>query len=122
MITLDSILASTKQKLGLTDNYDVFDDVIISHINSAFFVLWQLGAGRDKSKPFTISDDKAQWSDFIDDGLIEVVRDFVYIKVKLIFDPPTNSFLVDQLEKQMRENEWRITVAGDEYDPPFKDG
>ena len=112
---LDSILNSIKKKVGLDDDYTVFDDVIIDNINSAFFVLWQLGVGKDTTNPFRISDATAKWSDFIDTGMIDSCRDYVGNKVKLAFDPPTNSFLVENLKSQITELEFRMTVAMDEY-------
>lgn len=112
---MESILDSIKLKLGLSGCYDVFDSVIISHINTALFVLWQLGVGKDKTKPFKIHDSTEKWNDFVEDELIESCKDDVYIRVKLLFDPPTNSFLVENLNRQKDEYEWRMTVAMDEY-------
>lgn len=112
---LDSILNSVKDKIGLSADYDVFDEAIIDEINSAFFILWQLGVGNDPTDPFRITNSTQVWSDFINDGMIESVREYVYIKVKLVFDPPTNSFLVENLRNKAQELEWRMTVAMDEY-------
>ena len=115
MSKLDSILNSVKDKVGLSADYDVFDEAIIDEINSAFFILWQLGVGNDPTDPFRITNSTQVWSDFIDDGMIESVREYVYIKVKLVFDPPTISFLVENLRNKAQELEWRMTVAMDEY-------
>lgn len=112
---MDSILNSIKKKVGLDEGYEVFDDQIIDSINSAFFVLWQLGVGRDTTNPFKITSSSDNWEDFIDDGMVESVRDYIGKKVKLAFDPPTNSFLVENLKDQIKEDEWRMTVAMDEY-------
>ena len=114
VLTLESILDSIKKKLGIDAAYTIFDEQIIMSINSAFFVLYQLGVGKDPTKPFRITDNTAVWSDFIDDGVMELCKDDVYIRVKLAFDPPTNSFLVDSLKAQRDENEWRMTVGVDE--------
>lgn len=112
---LDSILNSVKDKLGLSSDYEVFDSTIIDEINSAFFILWQLGVGNDPTDPFVIADSSAKWTDFINEGMVESVREYVYIKVKLVFDPPTNSFLVDNLKQKADELEWRMPAAMDEY-------
>lgn len=112
---LDSILTSIKLKVGLDANYDVFDDVIIDSINAAFFVLWQLGVGRDTTNPFMIKDATSTWNDFIDEGMAESVKDYIGKRVKLVFDPPSNSFLVENIKTQIEEDGWRLTVAMDEY-------
>lgn len=111
---MDSILNSIKAKLGLSSDYEAFDESIIMSINSAFFVLYQLGVGKDTSKPFRIESDAEVWSDFIDDGLMEACKDVIYFRVKLAFDPPTNSFLVENIKEQIKEYEWRLTVGADE--------
>lgn len=115
VIDLDSILNSVKKKIGLDEEYEVFDDQVIDSINAAFFVLWQLGVGKDLTKPFRIIDSSDSWEDFIDNGMAESVRDYIYKKVKLIFDPPTNSFLIENLKEQIKEDEFRLPVAMDEY-------
>lgn len=115
MRTLESILVSIKNKVGLDEDYMAFDDQIIDSINSVFFYLWQLGVGRDTSKPFKIKDKKAVWTDFIDDGMVETVRDYIGKRVKLAFDPPQNSFLIENIKSQILEDEWRMTVGMDEY-------
>ena len=111
---MESILNSIKKKLGLDSDYTPFDEQIIMSINSAFYILYQLGVGKNPSTPFRITDDKAVWSDFIDDGAMEICKDVIYMRVKLLFDPPTNSFLVDNIKEQIKEYEWRMTVGVDE--------
>lgn len=115
MSKLTSILNSVKDKIGLSQDYEVFDEGIIDEINSAFFILWQLGVGKNPKDPFKITSSAENWGDFIDDGMIESVREYVYLKVKLVFDPPTNSFLVENLKNKIDELEWRMPVAMDEY-------
>ena len=88
------------------------------NINSAFYILYQLGVGRDPSHPFRITDVTSVWSDFIDDGLMELCKDTIVLRVKLMFDPPTNSFLVDNIKEQIKEYEWRLTVGVDELNNP----
>ena len=108
----ESILTSVKKLLGITENYDYFDQDIIMHINAAFMVLTQLGIG--PSEGFLITDDTDTWSDFIDDSTnLGSIQSYVYMKVKLMFDPPQNSFTVDSMTKLVNELEWRLNVAAD---------
>lgn len=109
---MDSILTSIKKLLGITADYTHFDTDIIIHINSVFSILTQLGVG--PAAGFSISDDTAVWSDYLqDNAVIEMVKTYVYLKVKLIFDPPANSFVVTSMEKTISELEWRLNVAAD---------
>ena len=108
----DSILTSIKKLLGITEDYDYFDQDIIMHINAAFMVLTQLGVG--PSEGFLITDDTDTWSDFIDDSTnLGSIQSYVYMKVKLMFDPPQNSFTVDSMTKLVNELEWRLNIAAD---------
>ena len=108
----ESILVSIKKLLGITEDYDYFDQDIIMHINAAFMVLTQLGIG--PSEGFIITDDTDTWSDFIDDLTnLGSIQSYVYMKVKLMFDPPQNSFTVDSMQKLVNELEWRLNVAAD---------
>lgn len=104
----ESILTSIKSLLGpYADNTD-FDSDIIIHINTAFMVLSQLGIGPDEG--FKIEDDKADWSDYgIDKLNLEGVKTYVYLKVKLMFDPPSNSNITNSIKEQINELEWRLT-------------
>ena len=107
---MDSILNSIKAAIGIAVDYTQFDDVLIMHINSVFSTLTQLGVG--PSEGYSIHDANDTWDDFIQDrSLVECVRSYVYLKVKLIFDPPVNSFVVNSFEKSIEELEWRMNVA-----------
>lgn len=107
-----SILTSIKKLLGLPEEYDVFDTDIIIHINSAFSTLNQLGVGPPEG--FFIEDATEQWGMFLgDETQINSVKTYVYIKVRLLFDPPTTSFAIDSLKKQADELEWRLNVKVD---------
>lgn len=108
---MDSILNSVKKKLGIQEDYTHFDEDIIMDINSVFMILNQLGVGPDE--PFTIEDEDAYWDDFIDNTRIEAVKSYMYMKVRLMFDPPTSGFLVDSLKKQIDELEWRMLVQAE---------
>lgn len=108
----NSILTEIKKLLGVNDDYKQFDVDIIIHINAAFSVLNQLGVGPET--PFHITDKSSTWSDFIADANnYNLIQQTVYLYVKLNWDPQTNSFLVDNMKKQLEENEWRLNVMAD---------
>lgn len=109
---MDSILRSIKKLLGIMDEYSVFDQDIVMHINSIFFVLTQLGVG--PAEGFTIQDETAVWDDFIPCGAeLEAVKSYVYLKVRMLFDPPQSSALSEAINRQISEFEWRLNVAVD---------
>ena len=111
---MDSILTSVKKQLGIAEEYTHFDPDIIMHINSAFSILNQLGVGPPDG--FSISDDSSDWTDFIGDSKnLELVKTYVGLKVRLIFDPPTSSAVMEAIKQNLAELEWRISVA---VDPP----
>lgn len=105
---MDSILISIKKYLGMDDDYDHFDPDVIMCVNTVFGILNQLGVG--PTLGFQITGDSETWTDFIGDRQdLATVKSFVYMKVKLMFDPPSNSFLIDSTNKILSELEWRIT-------------
>lgn len=109
---MDSILTSIKKLLGITEEYEHFDPDIIMHINSAFSVLTQLGVGPKQG--FRIEDESTEWSEFLNDDLrIEFVKTYVHLKVKLVFDPPLSSAVLESINRQISELEWRINVSVD---------
>lgn len=111
---MDSILTSVKKQLGIAEDYEHFDPDIIMHINSVFSILNQLGVGPPEG--FSISDETSVWTDFIGDSLkLELVKTYVYLKIRLIFDPPTSSAVMDAFKQNIAELEWRISVT---VDPP----
>lgn len=110
----DSILTSVKQYLGLGPGYDHFDGPIIANINTAFRALHQLGVG--PNIPFSIRSADETWFDFIPDENLNDVRDYVNMRVKLLFDPPQSSFLVELLKDQIKELEWRLNVGAEEFE------
>ena len=107
---MESILTSIKKLLGIAEDYEYFDTDIIMHINSAFMVLNQLGVG--PSKPFFVEDKTKTWSDFLAFDM-EAVKTYIYFKVKLAFDPPTSSAVIESINKQINELEWRLNVAAE---------
>lgn len=106
----ESILTSTKKILGLADDYTVFDLDIMTHINSVFMTLKDLGLGPVGG--FMITDKNAVWSDFLGADLLRynAVKTYVYMRVRILFDPPNVGYLVDALDKQIKEHEWRLNV------------
>lgn len=107
---MDSILTSIKKLLGIQEDYEHFDVDIIMHINTAFMVLTQLGVG--PAEGFTIDDKYDVWSDFTTENL-EAVKTYVYLKVRLVFDPPNSSAVMEAINRQISEYEWRLNVAVD---------
>lgn len=108
----DSILVSIKKLLGITEEYDYFDADVIMHINMAFMVLYQLGVGA--KTPFSIEDASATWSDFMGDSTdLAGVKTYVFLKVKLVFDPPQSSAAMEAIKQNIAELEWRLNVTAD---------
>lgn len=106
---MESILLSIKKLLGIAEDYKHFDVDIIMHINSVFPTLRQLGVG--PTNGFTISDEQALWTDFLgESNNLEDVKTYVYLKVKLIFDPPLSSVVTDSMNRMISELEWRINI------------
>lgn len=107
---MDSILTSIKKLLGIAEDYEHFDQDLIIHINSVLSVLTQLGVG--PSEGFSIEDENATWNDFIpEDKRLSSIRSYVYMKVKLLFDPPLNSSVMESMNRMISEFEWRLNVA-----------
>ena len=109
---MESILMSIKKLLGDSAWSDHFDPDIIMHINSVFMILTQLGVG--PAEGFSIEDDTAVWTDFIQDvKKLESVKTYVYLKVKLAFDPPLSSAVIESMNRLINELEWRLNVAAE---------
>lgn len=107
-----SILTSIKKLLGIAEEDASFDQNIVIHINSVFSILEQLGVG--PAKGFSIEDDRAVWGDYLSEAKnLELVKSYVYMKVRLMFDPPTNSILAEAMNKNISELEWRINATVD---------
>ena len=107
-----SILTSVKKMLGMTEDYEPYDPVIIMHINAVLTILNQLGVG--PSEGFSISDKTSTWSDFIaDDKKLEAVKSYVYLKVKLLFDPPSSSIVMEAMSRMVNELEWRLNAEAE---------
>lgn len=109
-----SILNSVKDLLGVQHEEHGFDSELIFHINRAFLNLNQIGVG--PNDVFSIEDDTAMWSDFIDEaGFVGSICEFVYLKVKMLFDPPASNVLMEALNELTKETEWRLREQLDEY-------
>lgn len=115
----ESILLSIKKLLGIMPDYTQFDDDIIIHINTAFATLNQLGVG--PSEGFMIEDKFAEWQEYTTSKNLTMIKTYIYLKVRLLFDPPTSSVLVESINRSIAELEWRIFLEGDpktEEEPP----
>ncbi len=109
---MDSILTSIKKMLGIVEADTSFDIDVVMHINSVLFILTQLGVG--PAIGFVIKDKSEKWTDFLSDEVtLESVKSFVYMKVKLLFDPPLSSAVIESTNKLISELEWRLQVAAD---------
>ena len=104
----DSVLTTVKKCLGIGYDYTAFDTDIILHINAALATLQQLGC-----PDFSISSGKDTWADYgiTNETVLNAVKQFVMLKTRVIFDPPSSSFTLDGLNNQIKELEWRITAA-----------
>lgn len=112
---MNSILTSIKKLLGIAEDYTHFDMDLIMHINSVFSILTQLGVG--PSEGFSISDASATWDDFMTaDPRLESVKSYMYMKVKLLFDPPLSSSVTESMNRMISEFEWRLNVTVDPGD------
>lgn len=117
---MESILTSIKKLLGIAEEYTHFDADIIMHINSVFSILTQIGVG--PSEGFSIDDSSASWGDFLpEDARLEVVKSYVYLKVKLLFDPPDRTAVMDATNRMINELEFRISVMVDPCSKPNND-
>ena len=109
---MDSVLTSIKKLLGITEEYDQFDQDLIMHINSVLMVLTQIGVG--PSNGMIINDSSTTGHDILSDtSNIEAVKTYVYLKVKMIFDPPSSSSVADAMNRSINEYEWRLNINAD---------
>lgn len=104
-----SILNTIKQMLGIDETFNGFDPEITIDINSSLMALHQLGIG--PSDGFQITSESDAWEDLtVDVSQLNGIKTYIYLKTRLLFDPPSNSFLVQSMEKQIQEFEWRLNV------------
>lgn len=114
-----SILNSTKKILGVDEQYEVFDLDIMTHLNAAFGTLTQLGLGPEEG--FMIEDATAEWSEYtpLSGPQLNMIKTYVYLKVRMLFDPPGTSFLLSAMNDQVKEYEWRLNALREveNYEP-----
>lgn len=109
---MESILTSIKKMLGIAEEYEHFDPDIIMHINSVFMDLAQLGVG--PAEGFTIEDDTSVWTDFLpDNNKFEAVKSYIHLRVKILFDPPSSSAVMEAMKREIDKWEWRLNVAAE---------
>lgn len=110
---MDSILTSIKKMLGIDEEYTYFDEDIIIHINTALYILSQMGISKEKE--FRIKDKTAKWTDFLESDIkdLDGVKTYVYLKVRLIFDPPSSSAVIDSIKSTISELEFRLNSSVD---------
>ena len=115
----ESILTSIKKVLGIAEDYKAFDNDIIMHINSVFSELFQLGAG-PQDHAFFIESDQEKWSEFfgVEPHNLMMVKSYVALSVRLMFDPPANSFGIESIKNQLQETKWRIAAAAEKPTTP----
>ena len=103
-----SILISIKKLLGVSKECTDFDADIIMDINTVFMVLNQMGVGPKEG--YRIEDAKSVWNDYIQDvDNLDGVKSYIHLRVKLLFDPPLNSAIIEAINNTIRELEWRLT-------------
>jgi hypothetical protein len=100
------ILDDIKKQIGIVPEYLEFDDQLIMDLNAAFNTLHQLGFGPEEG--FSIDKDTT-WEEVLKTKRLNFIKSYVSMKVRVMFDPPTSSFALDALNKQIAEYEWRIT-------------
>lgn len=109
---MESILDSVKKMLGIEAEDTHFDQDIILNINSVLMILSQLGIGPETG--FVISDKADNWSDLLGDRLdLEGVKTYVYLKVRLLFDPPSTSSVLESIDRQIAQLEWRLNAQAE---------
>lgn len=109
---MESILTSIKKLLGIIEECEDFDPDIIMHINSVFPTLAQIGIG--PSEGFRIEDKSTTWDEFIpDDPNYESVKSYMHLRVKLLFDPPLSSVVIESMNRMISEFEWRLNVTAE---------
>lgn len=116
---MDSILNSVKKILGIDPSYTAFDPEIVIMINSVFATLSELGIG--PASGYEIEDENSIWIEFLDNKVrLNAVKTYIYLRVRIMFDPPTSSFALEALKEQVREHEWRLSInpEGEQWTDP----
>lgn len=109
---MESILISIKKMLGIAEDYEHFDTDLIIHINSVLMILKQLGVGPEEG--FSITGSTETWDQFLTNPTqLDLAKSYIYLKTKLVFDPPLSSAVMEAMNRQIQEFEWRLNVAVD---------
>lgn len=108
-----SILDEIKKLLGISKTCTDFDTDIIMHINTVLMILNQLGIGKEN---FQIEDKQATWDEFIDSENYGAVKTYIHLRVKLLFDPPLNSAIIEAIKQSIAELEWRLNINAENND------
>lgn len=109
---MDSILNSIKKLLGIEPEYTHFDSDIILTINSVLLSVNQIGIG--PSEGFNVTGETETWADLLGNRTdINAVRTYIQLKTRLIFDPPSTAHVLEAMERQVKEIEWRLNVQVD---------
>lgn len=112
---MESILTSIKKAIGIPEEYNHFDPDVIMHINTVFMVLKQLGVG--PSEGFYIEDDTSTWAEFLENPTqLQMVKTYMALRVRLLFDPPANSSLTNSIDQAIKEFEFRLNIEVDPKD------
>lgn len=115
-----SILDTIKKLVGIPSDYYIYDLDLVIAINSSFMILNQLGVGPEK--PFSIKGSSETWKDFFgDEEIFELAKSYIYLRARLLFDPPASGVLHEAVERQISEFEWRMHVQADYNDSIEKD-
>lgn len=107
---MDSILLSIKKLLGIDSSYTIFDGDIILHINTAFTILNQIGIGPEEG--YMIDSEHQYWDEYTDDINLNMVKSFIFLNVKINFDPPSSTALLDSMNRTINELTWRLELQG----------
>jgi hypothetical protein len=112
---MDSILLSIKKLIGIEEDYDHFDQELVMNINTIFMTITQIGVGPETGFFITSADES--WSDFSEDmNAIHGIKTYIALKTKLIFDPPSSSFVLESMQRQIAELEWRLNITCDKIE------
>ena len=112
----DSILMTIRKLVCGNPYADHFDTDLLVHINACFSILNQLGVGPENG--FVVTDETQSWSSYIADNyILNMVKTYVTLKVKKIFDPPLTSSVLEAMDKEISQLEWRLNVAVDPVKP-----
>ena len=115
----ESILNTIKKMIGVEENYKQFDIDLIVHINTAFAALAQIG--HNLKDGYFISDMNNIWSEYITDTrLLDPIKTYVYLKTKLVFDPPSSSMVIESMKQTLKELEFRIQISAESIDKEDK--